>query len=236
MHSSKIAMMFGALLPGVMLGGCKTTTDNPNLPVGESAYAVIPATVPPSEEYAVRPLDVLTIRVFGEPEISSDAVRVDEVGQIQVPLIGAIQVAGHNATQISEQIKNRLAASYLRDPQVAVSVKEAAPSFVSVEGEVKKPGVYEINKGSTLLSAIARAESPTATARLDEIVIFRTVGEQRMVARFNLKDIRTGVSPDPAILDGDVVMVGYSTMRGLWQDILRAAPLFNAFAVLNREI
>lgn len=235
MHNLKWPLLLGTLLSAVILSGCSTTTKNPNLPVGEAAYAIIPANVPPGVDYVIRPLDVLTIRVFGEPDISAENMRVDEVGKIQVPLIGAVAASGRSVGDVSRDVTQLLGARYLVDPQVVVSVKEVAPSYVSVEGEVKKPGVYEINKDATLLGAIARAESPLATAKLSEIIVFRTVKEQRMVARFNLKNIRTGIDPDPKILDGDVVMVGYSSTRGLMQDVLRAAPLFNAFAVLNRE-
>lgn len=234
MHNSNSRLMLGALLSGIALAGCTTTTKNPNLPSGEAAYAVIPANVPPPATYAIRPLDVLTLRVFGEPDISTEAMQVDQAGQIQVPLIGTVAVAGKSVTDVTKEIATLLGAKYLVDPQVAVSVKEVAMSYVSVEGEVKLPGVYEINKDTTLLTAIARAQSPLPTAKLNEIVVFRTVNAQRMVARFNLKDIRTGVSPDPMIIDGDVVMVGFSGSKGLWQDILKTAPFFNVFAVATR--
>jgi polysaccharide export outer membrane protein len=233
-HNINKSMALAALLSSAVLAGCTTTTKNPDLPVGEAAYAVIPADVPAPENQIIRPLDVLTVRVFGEPEISAEELRVDEVGHIQLPLIGQVNAAGRSAADVSAEITSLLAAKYLVDPQVAVSVKEVAPRFASVEGEVTKPGVYEINVNATLLSTIARAESPTATAKLNEIIVFRTVQGRRMVARFNLKDIRTGISPDPAIVDGDVVMVGYSSTKGLMQDVLKAAPLLNIFAVLNR--
>jgi len=127
-----------------------------------------------------------------------------------------------------------LGRKYLKNPQVAISVDEAAPRFVSVEGEVKVPGVYELTSNTTLLGALARAQSPLVTAKLDQVVIFRTINGQRMAARFDLKDIRGGVSPDPIVMDGDVVVVGFSKIKGLWQDFLRTAPIFNAFAVFAR--
>lgn len=236
MCNPKVRFMLGVILSGAVLAGCSTTTKNPALASGEAAYAIIPVNVPPTSAYVIRPLDVLTVRVFGEPDISADEMKVDQTGQIQVPLVGSVIAAGKSAPQVSNEIKTLLAAKYLVDPQVAVSIKEVAASFVSVEGEVKLPGVYEINKDATLLTAIARAQSPLVTAKLDEVVVFRTVNAERMVARFNLKDIRTGVSPDPAIVDGDVVMVGYSSIRGVLLNVLKAAPLFNAFAVLNRDM
>ncbi|WP_159977467.1 MULTISPECIES: polysaccharide biosynthesis/export family protein [unclassified Novosphingobium] len=235
MHNSKSFFMLGVLLAGSALAGCSTVSKNPDLPVGNAAYDVVPATIPVPTAYAIVPKDKLAVRVFGEPDISSDELMVDEVGFIQVPLIGTVKAAGRSAPDVSTEITARLRERYIVDPQVAVSVKEFALRFVSVEGEVKKPGVYEIDGRATLLSAIARAESPEPTAKLDEIVLFRTINGERMAARFNLKDIRSGLAPDPMIVDGDVVMVGYSGIKGLWQDVLRAAPIFNAFVVLARN-
>lgn len=231
---SKISLAIGALLSSIVLSGCSHTTKNPDLPVGDAAYAIIPPDVADPDEYYVRPLDTLSIVVFGEPDLSQTDLLVSEAGKIQLPLIGSVSVAGKDVTTLSNEIASSLGSRYLVNPQVAVSVKTIAPRYASVEGEVAKPGVYEINKDASLLSTIARAESPTRTARLDEIVVFRKIDGKQLVARFNLKDIRTGVSPDPHIRDGDVVMVGFSTTRGLMEDVLRAAPLFNAWAVLNR--
>ena len=83
--------------------------------------------------------------------------------------------------------------------------------------------------GDTLLSAIARAQSPTNVARLDEIIVFRMVYGRRMAARFDLGKIRAGRAPDPQVLAGDVVVVGYSALRGVYRDVLQAAPLLNVF-------
>lgn len=232
MQKFKIALMLGGIVSGSALTGCASTTNNPELPQGPAAYQVIPPTVPVPTAYPVRPKDKLTLRVFNEPDISQDELRVDDVGMIQVPLIGSVQAQGRSVDELSADIASRLSTRYLKNPQVAVSVKEAAPSYVSVEGEVEKPGVYEIEGRTTLLAALARAESPTSTAKLNEIVVFRMINDQRMVARFNLKEIRVGLTPDPMILDGDVVMVGYSRSKGIWQDVLKMAPIFNAFAVV----
>jgi polysaccharide export outer membrane protein len=215
------------------VSACSTTTTPANLPSGPEAYSVIAAEpIPAPTVYQIAPTDVLALKVFGEPEVSIEQLRVDDAGNVQVPLIGQLQAAGHTVVELRDEITTRLQRRYLRNPQVNVLVSEAAKRYVSVEGEVKKPGVYEIDTNFTLLSAIARAESPTQTARLSEVVIFRTIDGKRMAGRFNLKDIRGGAAPDPQIMNGDVVMVGYSTSRGVWQDLLKAAPAFNAFAYI----
>ena len=232
MPKNKIALMLGGLLISCAIAGCSTTASNPDLAQGLAAYGVIPASIPVPIAYPIRPRDTLTLRVFEEPELSQDGLRVDDAGIIQVPLIGPVKAVGRSVDDVSAEITTKLGQKYLVEPQVALSVKVAAPSYVSVEGEVGKPGVYEIDKRTTLLGALARAESPSLTAKLDEIVVFRTIDEKRMVARFNLKDIRVGLSPDPMILDGDVVMVGFSGSKAFWQNIIKTAPFFNAFALI----
>ena len=200
------------------------------VPTGEAAYAIVPPADPQAERgsYIIVPEDTLAVLVYLEEDLSNDNLRVNEKGNIQLPLIGTILAAGRSPTQLAEEIQARL-GHYLVEPKVTVTVKEAAGRFVTVEGQVRKPGVYEIGREDTLLSAIARAESPTDVAKLDEIVVFRTIEGERRAARFDLRDVRAGLAPDPRIVAGDVVVVGFSAMRGAWQDFLKAAPIFNAF-------
>ena len=200
------------------------------VPTGEAAYAIVPPADPQAERgsYIIVPEDTLAVLVYLEEDLSNDNLRVNEKGNIQLPLIGTILAAGRSPTQLADEIQARL-GHYLVEPEVTVTVKEAAGRFVTVEGQVRKPGVYEIGREDTLLSAIARAESPTDVAKLDEIVVFRTIEGERRAARFDLRDVRAGLAPDPRIVAGDVVVVGFSAMRGAWQDFLKAAPIFNAF-------
>jgi polysaccharide export outer membrane protein len=51
-----------------------------------------------------------------------------------------------------------------------------------------------------------------------------------MAARFDLNKIRAGREPDPLVVAGDVVVVGYSALRGVYRDFLQAAPLLNVFS------
>ena len=218
------------ILAGLALSACQASRMSA-VPAGGAAYAIVPPAAPqaPGAAYIIVPEDTLDVQVFLEPELSNDSLRVDQTGDIQLPLIGTVVAAGRSPQELADVIEARLAENYLVDPQVVVSVKEAAARFVAVEGEVRKPGVYEIGQQDTLLSAIARAESPTDVARLDEVVVFRVIDGERRAARFDLRDVRAGLAPDPQIVGGDVVVVGFSSVRGAWQDFLKAAPIFNAF-------
>ena len=222
------------ILVALLTAGCASSGDVSALPAGERAYEIAPPPDPnaPRASYVIVPNDVLNLQVFQEPDLSNEELQVDNVGNIQMPLIGEIQAAGRSATELAEDIATRLGARYIVNPQVVVSVAKQADRFVTVDGQVKKPGVYEITRDDTLLSAIARAESTTREAKMDEVVIFRTIDGQRMAARFNLNAVRTGRAPDPQIQGGDAVVVGFSSLKGAWRDILQASPLFNAFAFL----
>lgn len=204
------------------------------VPAGPAAYELIPPPDPnaPRTSYVIVPNDVLNLQVFQEPDLSNDKLQVDNVGNIQMPLIGEISAAGRSPTDLAADIASRLSERYVVNPQVVISVTEQAKRFVSVEGQVNKPGVYEIDRDYTLLSAMAQAESPTEVASLDQVVVFRTINGARMAARFDLRDVRAGLAPDPQILGGDVVVVGFSSLKGAWRDFLKAAPAFNAFVYL----
>jgi polysaccharide export outer membrane protein len=201
--------------------------------VGASAYGVIPEKVERVDTALIRPGDRLVIAVLGEPELTSDQYRVDAAGSLQVPFIGPVQAAGLTQAELRETIRRQLGSSYIRDPQVSISTVSRSPSVFTVEGEVQEPGVFEAEPGTTLLSAIAQAKSPTRVAHLNEVVVFRELNGQRMGARFDLRAIRNGEAADPKIIAGDTIVVGYSQLKGVWREIREAAPVLNLFYILN---
>lgn len=220
-----------AALLGLVLAGCQTASRAEGLPQGEAAYEIAPpadAAAKP-QAYRIGAGDLISVQVFQEPDLSSDKIQVDDVGRIQIPLAGDILAAGLTGPELAAVIAERLGREFIRYPRVVVSVVSTREQSVAVEGEVKMPGVYKVTPNDTLLSAIARAQSPTNVARLDEVIVFRTVNGRRMGARFDLREIRTGRAPDPQILGGDVIVVGFSSLKGVYRDILQAAPLLNVF-------
>lgn len=205
-----------------------------DLPSGQAAYDMMPPADASGlrESYRIGVLDVLSVRVFQEPDLSFDELQVDAAGSINFPLIGQIQAVGKTPFELSEELEAGLAENYLRSPQVVVGVANSAAQRVTVEGNVIEPGVYEISGSSSLLESIARAKGLTRVAVVDEIIVLRTINNQPMGAVFNLQDIREGKAPDPEILGGDKIVVGFSALKGTYRDILQAAPLFNIFRTL----
>ncbi|WP_420384253.1 polysaccharide biosynthesis/export family protein [Novosphingobium sp.] len=222
------------LAVSLCLAGCESHLYD-HLPANAAAYKIIPPIEDKAEltNYKITPGDELTYSVLEEPDMKIDKMIVDDGGYVQVPLAGAIKVGGMSTAEAKHQIETVLGARYIKYPNVTINITTPTPRLVSIEGEVTQPGSYPITRDTSLLSALALARSPTLKARLSEVVIFRTIGQQRMVARFNVTRIRTGNDPDPQIQNGDVVMVGLSHAKSVYRDVLQAAPLFNVFATLN---
>lgn len=211
------------------LGGC--FSPSAGLPKDDAAYAIMPPAAPGGglDLYRIGVLDTLSIRVFQEPELSFDEVSVDASGFINFPLVGQIEAVGKTPQQLSDELESGLGSRFIRDPQVVVGVVESAAQRVTVSGSVVEPGVYEIAGASSLVESIARAKGLTDRAVDDEVLVFREIDGERFGAVFNLRHIQEGRAPDPQIRGGDRIVVGYSTLRGAYQDFLRAAPILNVF-------
>jgi polysaccharide export outer membrane protein len=216
-------------LVALLLAGCHSVS--PTVLAGPQAIATTGISdfqMTPGV-YLIGPADELKVDVLYEPEISLEPTRVDTNGDIQVALIGRVHAAGKTATQLSKEIQDRLGARFLRNPRVVVAITDYARQNVTVEGEVEQAGVYRVQGTSSLLQALALARGPRRVAKLDEVFVFRTVNGQRLAARFDLRRIRYGYEPDPLILGGDKVVVGYSEVKGLLHTLVRSGAASGSF-------
>jgi polysaccharide export outer membrane protein len=180
--------------------------------------------------YRIGPFDVLEIQVFKVPELSK-TVQVSEAGTINYPLIGEVAAAGRSARQVEQSLTQALGADYLRDPQVSVYVREYNSQRVTVEGAITKPGVYPIRGDMSLLQLLAISGGVSAISD-DTIVIFRTVDTRRTVARFDVEPIRKGTAPDPKLAAGDMVIVGKSSLKEGFSNVMKALPIAGVFTML----
>jgi polysaccharide export outer membrane protein len=190
---------------------------------------VVHAVAATPTEYRIGVGDKLDIRVFQVEDLSFEELVVDTSGNINLPLIGAVRGAGRTAGEMSADIAQRLAARYLRDPQVTVTVKEAASQKITVDGAVTKPGVYEMRGSTSLLQAVAMAEGPTGVADLTQVAVFRTIDGQRSVAVFDLAAIRQGRASDPAVFGDDVIVVDTSRLNAGLRQLVGVIPALAIF-------
>lgn len=184
-----------------------------------------------NDDYKIAPLDVLEVSVFGVPDLSR-TVQVSSSGMVSLPLIKSVKAGGRTQAQLEREIAAKLEAGYLQSPQVSVFVKEYNSQRITVDGAVKKPGIFPTTGKVSLLQAIALAEGLNEVADPTGILLFRTVNNKRLAARFDLKMIRSGKVEDPMLQAGDIVMVDESSTRTTLRDIKDALPLSGVLTTL----
>lgn len=189
----------------------------------------VPVSVRPDGEYRIGVGDKINVRVFQVPDLSFDDLVIDTSGNVQMPLIGAVRGSGRTPGEMSADIAERLGAQYLQDPQVTVTVTEAASQKITVDGAVTKPGVYEMRGSTSLLQAVAMAEGPTRVADLEKVAVFRVIDGRRSVALFDLAAIRQGRAADPQVLGEDVIVVDTSRLNSALREVVGAVPALAVF-------
>lgn len=165
--SRRLSLSFLALaLLGPLGAGC-ASTDGKYVRVED-----LPRTLHAPPEYRIAPGDVLGVRVWNQPTMSIERTRVREDGKVTVPFLQDVEVAGKTPAELSERLQVQL-KTYVVNPVVTITVEEQRPLRISVTGEVAKPGVYELDRGAGVLSALAAAGGFTEFAHRDRIFVLR---------------------------------------------------------------
>lgn len=196
----------------------------------QAADKLTSSATPGNAAYRIGPLDVLDVSVFKVKDLST-SVQVSDAGTINLPLVGEIQAAGRTARDVEQDLTKRFGDKYLQNPQVTVFIKEYNSQRITVEGAVKKPGVYPIQGRLTLLQAIATANGVEPSSD-QTVMIFRDVSGKRQGARFDLSEIRGGETMDPALQAGDVVVVNSSAIKEAFGHVTKLFPLASVFLAL----
>lgn len=225
-----------------LLAGCASSgpalVPNAGLTISEINEMPVPG---PSDltagvdEYVLGPLDKVKIEIFGIEEFSEREYQLDGSGTLTYPFVGNINASGMTIGQLSKAIAEDLEGRIVLDPQVSVNLWEMNSHTVAVEGSVTEPGLYPIRGRMTLTRAVASAKGLNEFAKVEQVVILRTVDGQRYAALHDLRSIRQGLYPDPRIYANDVVIVGDSAARRRFRDIVSVAAILAGpfVAVLN---
>ena len=137
--------------------------------------AARPQSAPSSETcagvYVIGPDDVLDVSVWGNTEVSR-TVPVRPDGRISLPLVNDLQAAGLTPMQLRDAVTKAL-TPYIPDPAVSVLVREIHSVKVTVIGQVKTPGRYELKDRATVLDVLAMAGGLTEYADRGGILVLR---------------------------------------------------------------
>ncbi len=140
--------------------------------------------------------DVISIRVFGEPDLSISNVRLSEVGTVFLPTIGETKVGGLTLTEVERAVADRLRGRILVNPRVSVSVEQYRPFFIN--GLVRSPGAYPYQPGLTVRKASSLAGGLHERASLRKIFVIRADDPFQ-------KQERIGI--DSVVFPGDIVTI-----------------------------
>ena len=174
--------------------------------------------VAPYNLYMVNVNDPNSLQLRTTPTLLT--YRVDDQGDIEMPVLGKVHVEGMVRTELEEMIKGMLEQQVVK-PMVQVNLVSAK---VSVMGEVARPGAVNINNGRlTLFEALAAVGDLTPYGRRDNVLISREVDGKMEFTRINLNNADVYASPYYYLQQNDVVYVSPNAVRsisssnvGLW--------------------
>lgn len=185
-HLKQLALL------GCLLGSTAVLAQQPQTPQ-QSAIELQPnplATLrdfepPANQPYQLGRGDQITVTVLGRPELSGQHI-IGPDGDITLPLVGSIQLAGLTRGEAAAAIKNALGAFYT-DVVVSVGVDQYTSNQILVLGAVEHPGIMSFDKTPTLLEAVSRAGVPLTTQVTGQSSAARPSGipDQVMIYRGN---------------------------------------------------
>jgi len=190
-------------------------------PAGTAQTAPTAQDVNPPK-ITIGPGDQVDVEVFDTPELSSSS-RVSQTGEVNLTVLGNIQVAGLTPNQAARKIESELKSrGILIDPHVTVSIAEYASQGATLTGEVHTPGVYPTLGSRRLLDMIALASGVTATAGRVATIIHRDDPQHPHDVILVPSNNGLSAQENPVIMPGDTVVIGRAGIIYILGDVGKA--------------
>jgi polysaccharide export outer membrane protein len=210
-------------LGSTALAGCGGNAGRMPRPGGGSIQRVEPApqdafpAIPFAEwtdaepEYLLYPGDEIEVATPTAAELTR-TLRVGPDGRIALPLVGQIMAADRTLPELQQSVSAAY-APHLRRPAVEVTLRQAGPIRVWVDGEVRTPGVFELSGDLDAYQAVIQAGGFNPTARPEQVALIRRgPGGSRMMRAVDLRPRRGEIV---ALRRGDILFVPRSTLGEL---------------------
>lgn len=163
-----------------------------------------------AQDYIVGEGDVLKVLVYDNNDLTT-TVRVSGEQMITIPLIGQVNVKGLSISQIADKIKNLLADGFIVNPHVSIFIEEYRSRNVTILGQIKKPGLYELREETTLLELLSTAGGVNDDAGGDAIIKRRQSSEKKGVKIIKVDIDRLLKEGDTTLnvplMDGDSIYI-----------------------------
>ena len=181
------------------------------LPIyGTGLFGSVPSTFAPLEmtpvppDFVIGPGDELRIRVWGQVSFQTN-VRVDRSGEIFLPQVGSVHVAGMPFSALDAHLRSAIGRVY-RNFDLTADVGQIRAIQVYVSGQARRPGLYTVSSLSTLVDALFVSGGPSVQGSLRSIQLRRGA---TVVTEFDLYDLlaRGDKSKDVKLQSGDVIFI-----------------------------
>jgi len=168
-----------------------------------STFAPLDMTPVPSD-YVVGPDDELRIHVWGQVNFQS-VVRVDRSGEIFLPQVGPVHVAGMPFSALDAHLRSAISRIF-HNFDLTVDVGEIRAIQVYLSGQARRPGVYTVSSLSSLADALFASGGPSVQGSMRHIELRRG---SEVVTDFDLYDllIHGDKSKDVKLQSGDVIFI-----------------------------
>lgn len=162
------------------------------------------ANVPVPSAYVVGPGDDIDLKVWGSVDMAL-RLTVDRNGQIMIPKIGPVTVAGTRADELDKVLAKNVSRVY-RNFELTATLGGLRSIQVYVVGQAKRPGLYTVSGLSTLLSAVFESGGPSATGSMRRIELMR---RGQKITSLDVYDFMQNGSTaqDAALQPGDVIVI-----------------------------
>ncbi len=162
--------------------------------------------------YTLSPDDQVAVEVFGEDDLRTNG-RLNPEGNLSVPLLGSIHLAGLTPTQAASKLTELYSRDYLVNPKINVTLLSYGRRRFSILGQVGHPGIIEMPEapeGIDLLEAIALAGGYTRIASPERITVRRHNASGDQIFKVNAKRFTKGKGGSFLVKPGDTITVGES--------------------------
>lgn len=174
------------------------------------SHAQDQAAASPQQEHRLSPGDIVSVQVFGEPELTITAIRLSAGGKVTMPLVGEVTLLGKSASESASVIEARLKQGYLVSPRVTVLLGETSRSQFTILGAVARQGpfLFPVSGKITLVEAIASAGGFSRVAKQTNVKVTRTTGGREEEFTLDVKnDVAAKSFP---VRPGDVINIAES--------------------------
>ncbi len=166
-------------------------------------------------EFILGPGDKLDITVYRNPDLTK-TLQVSPAGNIDYPLVGSMRAAGLSIFELKANLSDGL-KKYIRNPQVSIGVISTQSQKVTVLGEVRRPGFFQLSGGLTTLEAISGAGGFTLDGKTGSVLLIRGGLKNPVVSKLDLQAAlsKGDLSQNVTLARGDIIYVPRTTIANV---------------------